>query len=279
MNYNVEQIVSIDMKTYYPESFQSKGEATPYFERFGHPRHQMTRVSINGPLPLDIGAGFAEVQKWEFREDCHPVVLAWYGEHFGEKKWAPTPLLAFLTEQGFLKTLMLGEAIVSFEKQSEVWLPTDRGQGCPVIGKFTQGSKAGDKAKARRLVTDQGELDFLVRDTRKSGTVVGVPKECPLGHIITYYEGGRQQYTHLRASMLAYAHINLLSMLQRLTPDEAVRVATDSIYVKKTALHKLNGVESFVGDRCTCSETKESFTKCANFVGGMKNSYSQPNGV
>ena len=39
--------------------------------------------------------------------------------------------------------------------------------------------------------------------------------------------------------MIAYAHINLLTMLSRFDPDEAVRVATDSIYVQKTALGKL----------------------------------------
>ena len=45
--------------------------------------------------------------------------------------------------------------------------------------------------------------------------------------------------------MLAYAHINLLSMLPRFEPDKAVRVATDSIYVKKTALCKLEGVGAY----------------------------------
>ena len=59
--------------------------------------------------------------------------------------------------------------------------------------------------------------------------------KCELGHILTYYDGSQPQFAHLRASMLAYAHINLLSMLSRFEPDEAVRVATDSIYVKKTA--------------------------------------------
>ncbi|MEW8688128.1 MAG: hypothetical protein AB2556_20145 [Candidatus Thiodiazotropha sp.] len=49
--------------------------------------------------------------------------------------------------------------------------------------------------------------------------------------------------------MLAYAHINLLSMLSRFTPDEAVRVATDSIYIQKTALHKLEGVEAYVAPK------------------------------
>ena len=62
----------------------------------------------------------------------------------------------------------------------------------------------------------------------------------------TYYDGSQPQYTHLRASMLAYAHINLLSMLSRFDPEEAVRVATDSIYVQKTALSKLT-------DLCLCS--------------------------
>ena len=53
--------------------------------------------------------------------------------------------------------------------------------------------------------------------------------------------------------MLAYAHINLLEMLRRFAPSEAVRVATDSIYVKKTALHKLDGVEAYIAPQiCSC---------------------------
>ena len=51
--------------------------------------------------------------------------------------------------------------------------------------------------------------------------------------------------------MLAYAHINLLSMLSRFEPDEAVRVATDSISVMKTALSKQEGVGPTSLMRCT----------------------------
>ncbi|MEW8689052.1 MAG: hypothetical protein AB2556_24800 [Candidatus Thiodiazotropha sp.] len=97
-------------------------------------------------------------------------------------------------------------------------LPESRDQACSVIGRFTQGSKADGKRLTRRLVTDRGELDFLVRDTRLSGTLVGVPMKCELGHILTYYEGVQSQFTHLRARMLAYAHTNLLSMLWRFEP-------------------------------------------------------------
>ncbi|MEW8689342.1 MAG: hypothetical protein AB2556_26260, partial [Candidatus Thiodiazotropha sp.] len=39
------------------------------------------------------------------------------------------------------------------------------------------------------------------------------------------------------------------SMLSRFTPDEAVRVATDSIYIQKTALHKLEEVEAYVASK------------------------------
>ena len=141
------------------------------------------------------------------------------------------------------------EAIISFEKQTEIWLPEDRNQGCSIIGKFTQGNKADGKRLTRRLVIDQGELDFLVRDTRQNGILVGAPSKCPLGHILTYYDGSQPQFTHLRASMLAYAHINLLIMLSRFSKIEAVRVATDSIYLQKEALHKLKNVEAFVMPR------------------------------
>ena len=56
--------------------------------------------------------------------------------------------------------------------------------------------------------------------------------------------------------MLAYAHIILRSMLSRFTQDEAVRVATDSIYVRKSALKRLEGVKAFIPMKkceCTCS--------------------------
>ncbi|MEW8689164.1 MAG: hypothetical protein AB2556_25360, partial [Candidatus Thiodiazotropha sp.] len=98
-----------------------------------------------------------------------------------------------------------------------------------------------------------GALDYLVRDTRLLGTLVGAPQRCPLGHILTYYDGSQPQFTHLRASMLAYAYINLLSMLSRFEPDDAVRVATDSLYIRKTALHML---DRLVTPRiCDCEAT------------------------
>ena len=76
-----------------------------------------------------------------------------------------------------------------------------------------------------------------------------------MGWILTYYDGSQPQYAHLRASMLAYSHINLIEMLRRFTPEEAVRVATDSIYLQKTALGKLENVTAFVSPQaCHCDD-------------------------
>ena len=58
-----------------PVSFLGKGEAKPYFQKFGHPSHRMTRVAINGPLSEVIGTGFAEVVEWEFAADF--FVIRW----------------------------------------------------------------------------------------------------------------------------------------------------------------------------------------------------------
>ena len=82
MGYDTREVTSIDMKACYPASFKGMGEAKPYFERFGYPTNRMTHVAINGPLPKDIGTGFAKVQDWEFEATCHPVIPAWFGRHF-----------------------------------------------------------------------------------------------------------------------------------------------------------------------------------------------------
>ena len=260
------------MKACYAASFQGMGEAKPYFERFGHPTHHMTHVAINGALPRDVGTGFAEVQEWEFEATCHPC-LVW--KAFCRCRLGPDALLAFLVESGLLKTVKVREAIFSFGKQTEVWLSDGRDEACSVIGKFTQGSVADGKRLIRTLVIDQGELDFLIRNMRQSGILVGAPQKCPLGHILTYYDWSQPQYTHLRASMLAYARINVPSMLSRFTPDEAVRVATDSIYVRKSALKRLEEVEAFIPmKKCDC---RCAFPVCSGRSTCPRS--PQPNGV
>ncbi|MEW8685623.1 MAG: hypothetical protein AB2556_07425 [Candidatus Thiodiazotropha sp.] len=257
MGYDTREVVSIDMKVCYPASFQGMGEAKPYFERFGHPTHRMVCVAINGALPEDIGTDFAVIQEWEFDATCHRHPCLVWKAFRRCHKWQLGPDTASCLPH-IVGPAEVREAIISLKTQKDVWLPETRDQACSVIGKFTQGSKADGKRLTRRLVTDQGELDYLVRDTRLSGTLVGAPQRCPLGHILTYYDGSQPQFTHLRASMLAYAHINLLSMLRRFEPEDVVRVATDSIYIQKMAIHKLEGVEASVAPRvcrCFCKPT------------------------
>ncbi|CAG8553894.1 12053_t:CDS:10, partial [Racocetra fulgida] len=119
-----------------------------------------------------------------------------------------------------------------------------------VNGKLPQDDITGfvqkneEKRLTHRLVMDEGKLDFLIKDCTDAGTFAG-RERCPLGFILTYFEGHQPQYTHLQASMLAYAHINLLEMLWRFDPNEVVRIATDSIYVQKEALYKIENILAF----------------------------------
>ncbi|CAG8484282.1 24704_t:CDS:2 [Cetraspora pellucida] len=173
-DYHVNDVVCIDMKKCYPASMRDQGECTPWFNRFGHPTHYLVRVAVNEELPEDDITGFAQV--------------------------------------GILESVTIGEAIISLTKQTKVWLPRNRDISCAIIDKFTQGGKIDEKHLTHRLVTDEGELDFLIKDCTDAGTFAGREK-CLLGFILTYYEGHQPQYTHLRASILAYAYINLLEML------------------------------------------------------------------
>ncbi|RHZ45883.1 hypothetical protein Glove_645g58 [Diversispora epigaea] len=125
------------------------------------------------------------------------VIPVCYGKHFAcrsgdrcgkEKGWVPIVLLRYLLEVGILESVSIGEAIIFLTKQTKVWLPKNQDISCAIIGKFTQGGKIEEKRLTHRLVIDEGELDFLIKDCTDVGTFAGREK-CPLGFILTYYEG------------------------------------------------------------------------------------------
>ncbi|CAG8718664.1 17759_t:CDS:2 [Cetraspora pellucida] len=90
----------------------------------------------------------------------------------------------------------------------------------------------------------KGELDFLIKDCTDAGTFAR-RKKYPLRFILTYYKEHQPQYTYLQVLMLAYVYINLLEMLQRFDPNKVIRIATDSIYVQKEALYKIENILAF----------------------------------
>ncbi|CAG8727517.1 35660_t:CDS:2, partial [Racocetra persica] len=252
-DYHVNDVVCIDMKECYPASMQGQGECTPWFNRFGHLSHYLVRVAVNGELPEDDITRFAQVRSFKFASNIHSAIPIWYRKHFAyqsregcgkAKGWASIILLRYLLEVGILESVTIGEAIISLTKQTKVWLPRNRDISCAIIGKFTQGGKIDEKRLTHRLVTDEGELDFLIKDCTDARTFAGREK-CSLGFILTYYKGHQPQYTHLRASMLAYAHINLLEMLRRFDSNKVVKIVTDSIYVRKEALYKIENIPAF----------------------------------
>ncbi|CAG8835930.1 7730_t:CDS:2, partial [Gigaspora margarita] len=200
--YPISEKINDDIKQACVEHEHGQGECAPWFNQFGHPTYHLVQVVVNGKLPKDDITGFAQVKSFKFAPNIHSVIPVWYGKHFA-----------------YREDLIVGEVIISLTKQTKVWLPNNRDISCAIIGKFTQGSKIDEKCLTHRLVTDEVELDFLIKDCTDAGTFA--------------------------ASMLAYAHINLLEMLQRFEPNEVVRIATDSIYVQKEALYKIENVPAF----------------------------------
>ena len=70
------------MAACYPGSLIGIGECSKYFEPFGHPTHEMTIVSINGPLPDFDLTGFACVESFQFNTNLHLICYVWFGKHF-----------------------------------------------------------------------------------------------------------------------------------------------------------------------------------------------------
>ena len=132
MDYDMREVISIDMKACYPASFLGEGEAKPYFECFGHPTHRMTRVSMYQcprHWPRLCPGPWVGIQQQ--RPSCHPT---WFGRHFTDATnggWAPTPLLTYMAESGLLKCLKVLEAIIAFKKETKVWLPKAASRGTP----------------------------------------------------------------------------------------------------------------------------------------------------
>jgi len=58
-NYQVEDVVCIDMKECYLASMRDQGECLPWFKQFGHSTHHLVQVVVNGKLPPDDITGFA----------------------------------------------------------------------------------------------------------------------------------------------------------------------------------------------------------------------------
>ncbi len=119
-----------------------------------------------------------------------------------EKMWLPIVLLQYMIDCKMLISLVVSEAIISYRKQTNVWLPEPesldsiidesrkhidadeeyiidwskkifnqrnseaKNLGRRIIGKFTQGGKNFDyQRRSSRLIIDDAEYDFIIKDT------------------------------------------------------------------------------------------------------------------
>ncbi|CAI2190071.1 5451_t:CDS:2 [Funneliformis geosporum] len=137
------------MKECYLASMRGQEECSPWFKRFGHPTHHLIRVAVN--------------------ENCHKMTIQdlCSGKGCGKTKgWTSIVLLQYLLKAVILKSIIIGEAIISLTKQI----------------KFTQGNKVEEKRLIHRVVIDEEELDFLIQDCIKEGIYASSDK-CLLGYI------------------------------------------------------------------------------------------------
>ncbi|PKK75347.1 hypothetical protein RhiirC2_773709 [Rhizophagus irregularis] len=176
------------MKECYPASMCGQEECSPWFKRFRHSTYHLVRVAVEEELLPDDITGFAQ---WR-------------------RMWEDKRLDTYCTFTISSRSMYPGK--FNYRRSYYFSYQADK-------GKFTQGNKVEEKRLTHRVVIDEGELDFLIQDCIKERTYAGSDK-YPLGHILTHYEDHQHQYTHLRASMLAYVHINLLEMLRRFGPNE-----------------------------------------------------------
>ncbi|PKC54304.1 hypothetical protein RhiirA1_477580 [Rhizophagus irregularis] len=154
-NYQVEDVIYIDMKECYPASIRGQGECSPWFKQFGHLTYHFVQVAVEGELPSNDITGFVQ-QFLSGMENILPVEM---------------------------------EKNVGRQKQTKGWLPKNWDISCAIIEKFTQGNKVKEKRLIHQVVIDEGELNFLlIQDCIKEGTYASSDKYL-LEHILTYYEG------------------------------------------------------------------------------------------
>ena len=85
--------------------------------------------------------------------------------------------------------------------------------GRKIIGKFTTGGRFDNAKYSSRLIIDNAEYDFIIKNLTMTNRYVTrkdafLSNRKRLGTIVTYIDGETAQYTHLRSSMLAYTTIN-----------------------------------------------------------------------
>ena len=233
----------------------------------------MTRVAINGELPDFDLTGFARVVSFKLRQRLHPCSYLWIGRHMSEKSWMPIVLLRYMLDSGMLLSLIVGEAIISYKCQKDVWLPKpdlnniiqQQREQFPdladeeimrassglyhcrekiakdisrrMIGKFTTRGRFYNAKYSSRLITDSAEYDFVIKNLTTTNMYVTLRD--------AFLSNGKRFgtiVTYIDGENAQYTHLRS-SMLAYTTinlfsminrfPDIAVRVATDSMHIQK----------------------------------------------
>ena len=82
----------------------------------------------------------------------------------------------FLERVGYSERPKLGDAIISFGTETDVWLTESRNQGSSITGKLKPVSKAGGKRLTRTSMTDPERAEYSGETPAKAESWSALPK-------------------------------------------------------------------------------------------------------
>lgn len=236
--YDVESVFEIDLRACFlacedPALGRVAGDAAPYVSTYKMPAGTKTRWGSARTLDSVRGLAGSLVRFQSWRLEGHDY-LGLFDAHLRENDGLmPTPLAIALLDLGYLVEHELAEVGYEVAPNPPLQFLNMRDPDNGAANKDLSINFVGSCVKRPTLsyvLNDEQEAIHIYNLLLRKGCR---PKKTGSGpYLIKYTDAGdHRDYPHVRAYVLAYAHINLLSMLKR--HPNTVRIAVDSLTLPK----------------------------------------------
>jgi hypothetical protein len=236
--YVAGECYELDMRAAYlgcedPELGRTGSASIPYMKKYLMPRadNGMDWCQVESlDQVVDIAGSFVRFEMWQF---VGPDYLSLFEQHLREKGIMPTPLAIALRDLGFLVDHKLCGVAIPIEAAPLLKFLDARDELLGEENKFLSHRFVGSCIKRSRnslVLCDEQEAIYFHNLLLRKG--MG-PRMKSVDGVwsIGYHEDAPRQYPHVRAYVLAYMHIALLTKLKECPT--AVRIATDSITLRR----------------------------------------------